>query len=94
VKVSPDQLLSEPSGWKAARISIGSSLAFFSIYAYFELLYDSGLASMLVIGIAMGTAGFAEILPTSRRRLAIVLRVTAIGILVILLVFSLLRLAS
>lgn len=87
-------LFSEPSGWEAARISLGSSLAFFSIYAYFELLHTSGAVATLVLGAATGLSGIAELLPTDHRYVASALRVTALGILVILVVLSLWRLVS
>ncbi|QRV13841.1 hypothetical protein JMJ58_12860 [Haloterrigena salifodinae] len=77
------EFFSEPSGWGAARISLGSSLAFFSLYAYSELLHNSGGVAMLVFGVATGLSGIAELLPKSRRRAAIVLRVTAIAMLVV-----------
>lgn len=88
------ELFSEPSGWEQARIQLGASLAFFSIYTYFELLHSSGLAATLVIGIASGISGVAEMLPKDRRYLASVLRIVAIGILVALVVLSLHRLIS
>ncbi|WP_339102464.1 hypothetical protein [Haloterrigena salinisoli] len=83
------ELFSEPSGRDAARISVGSSLAFFSLYAYSELLYDSGGVAMLVIGVATGLSGIAELLPKNRRRAAIALRVTAIAMLVAVIVAAL-----
>ncbi|WP_126662055.1 hypothetical protein [Haloterrigena salifodinae] len=88
------EFFSEPSGWGAARISLGSSLAFFGLYAYFELLYDSGSLPLLVMGAAMGLSGIAELLPKNRRRSAIVLRVTAIAILVALIATALSSLVS
>ncbi|MDS0475204.1 PHP domain-containing protein [Natrinema sp. 1APR25-10V2] len=49
---------------------------------------NSGLASMLVIGTAVGLSGIAEFLPKDRRHLAGALRVAAIGILVLLVLRS------
>ena len=87
-------LFSEPSGWAAARIHLVSAVAFFGIYAYFELRHDSGLASVLVVGIAAALSGVAEFLPKHRRRTAGALRVTAIGILAILLGLAVSRLVA
>ncbi|UHQ97977.1 hypothetical protein HYG81_09180 [Natrinema zhouii] len=61
-------LASEPSGWRAARVSLGGSLAFAALYAYFELLHTSGSVSLLVLGAAAGLSGVAELLPKNRRR--------------------------
>ncbi|AEH36092.1 hypothetical protein [Halopiger xanaduensis] len=90
----PEQFFSEPSGWANARISFGGGLSFVAIYAYFELLYGSGLPALLIIGVAMTLSGIAEVLPKNRRRAAIVFRVTAIGILVVLVVRSVVRVLS
>lgn len=84
-----EAFFSEPSGWNGARVSIGSSLAFFGLYAYFELLYNSGSLPLLVLGGATALSGIAELLPKNRRRSAIVLRVTAISILVALIATAL-----
>ena len=94
MKISPMELFSEPSGWENARVSLLSAVAFFGIYAYFELLYDSGLASVLVIGAAAALSGVAEFLPKNRRHVAGVLRVTAIGMLVLLVLRSAWRIAT
>ena len=88
------EIFSESRGWEIARIQLGSSLAFFSIYAYFEFLHSSGLAAMLVLGLGSGISGVAEMLPKGRRYFASVLRIIAIGILVALVVLSLHRLVS
>ncbi len=87
--VQPKALFSEPSGWDSARVSVFSSLAFFSMYVYFELLYGSGSSAILVIGASMALSAVAEMLPPNRRHFAGTLRMIAIGILVILVVFSL-----
>lgn len=79
-------LFSEPSGWKVARISILASLAFFGIYAFFELLGDGGSVEVVVFGVAAGMSGIAEALPKDRWRPAAVLRSLALGILVVLVV--------
>ncbi|OLZ39524.1 hypothetical protein A6E15_00335 [Natrinema saccharevitans] len=84
-----EAFFSEPGGWEEARISIGSSIAFFGIYACFELLYNSGSLSLLVFGSATALSGTAELLPKNRRRSAIVLRVTAIVLLVALIAVAL-----
>jgi len=89
-----EEFFSEPGGWEEARVSIGSSLAFFGIYACFELLYNSGSLPLLVFGSATALSGTAELLPKNRRRSAIVLRVTAIVLLVALIATALRSLLS
>ena len=88
------ELFSEPSGWEVARIQLITSLTFFSMYTYYELLHSSGLAAILVLGAASGIAGIAEMLPNGRRYVASVLRIVAIGVLVALMALSLHRLAT
>jgi len=88
MEIHPEELFSAPGGWEDARYSILNSLFFLGLYAYFELLYDSGLDMMLAIGVAVGVAGVTELLPTNRRLLASVLRVIAIGSLTALLLRS------
>ena len=83
------EFFSEPSGWDAAQISVGGSLAFLGMYAYAGLLHNSGAVAMLVIEVAMGLSGIAELLPTNRRRFAIALRITAIAILIAVIVAAL-----
>ncbi|ELZ03374.1 hypothetical protein C481_05245 [Natrialba asiatica DSM 12278] len=94
MEIKPKELFSEPSGWESARISLGTALALVSIYAYFELLHTSGLVATLVIAFAAGLSGIAELLPTDQRYVASALRVTAIGILAILVILSLQRVVS
>ncbi len=94
MKINPKQLFSEPSGWDTAKISIGGSLALFSLYVFFELRYASGLTATFIIGAAAGLSGIAELLPKNRRLLAGVLRVIALGVLVTLVVLSLRDLLS
>ena len=94
MKIRPMELFAEPSGWEAARVSLLSAVAFLGMYAYFELLYNSGLAAMLVIGVATALSGVAEFLPKDRRRVAGALRVTAIGVLVALMLRSMWRIAA
>ncbi|MFC6769472.1 hypothetical protein [Natrinema soli] len=94
MEISPMELFSEPSGWESARVSLLSAVAFFGLYAYFELLHNSGLASTLAIGIAAALPGVAEFLPKHRRRVAGALRVTAIGMLVALVLLSVSRLLT
>ncbi|WP_254761916.1 hypothetical protein [Natrinema marinum] len=94
MEIRPMELFSEPSGWETARVSLLSAVAFFGIYAYFEVLYNSGLASTLVIGAAAALSGIAEFVPKDRRRVAGALRVTAIGILVALMLRSMWRIAA
>ncbi|WP_226480674.1 hypothetical protein [Natrinema amylolyticum] len=77
-------VLDEPRGWCAARAFLGGSLAFVALYAYFEFLRAGGSILLLVFATSAGLSGVAELLQTDRRRSAIVLRATAIGLLVAL----------
>jgi hypothetical protein len=88
MEIHPEELFSAPGGWEDAKYSILNSLFFLGLYAYFELLHDSGIDMMLAIGVAVGLAGITELLPTNRRLLASVLRVIAVGSLVAFLLRS------
>ena len=50
MEIHPEQFVSGPGGWDAAKVSVGSAIAFVAIYAYFELRYGGGLPSTLVLG--------------------------------------------
>lgn len=73
-----------PNGRKIGLLYL--SLAFLVLIAhlYFAVLLD-GPRHMLFLGVAFALSGVAESLPQDRRRMAGVLRITAIGVAVILL---------
>lgn len=50
-------------------------------WVYFGVLLD-GPHNLLILGVALAFSGFAESLPTDRRRLAGILRILAVSILV------------
>ena len=94
MEVQPLALFSEPSGWETARVRLSGSLAFIGMYVYSELVHSSGVVAILVIEVASGISGIAEMLPDDRRYVASVSRIVAIGVLVVLVVLSLHRLVA
>ncbi|MFB6124041.1 MAG: hypothetical protein ABEJ78_11370 [Haloferacaceae archaeon] len=72
-------LFSEPSGRTHAAVMFSGSLLFSCLYVYAGVLGDSPSSAWLLFMIAgTGLSGIAESLPTDRRRMAGVLRVTSI----------------
>jgi len=70
-------LLGEPSGWPAAVVMFSGALVFFGMYVYFGVFGDSSTIAELFLAGAFALSGTAESLPKERRRMAGVLRITA-----------------
>jgi hypothetical protein len=71
-------LLGEPSGWPTAVVMFSGALTFLGMYVYFGVLGDSSTRYELFLAGAFALSGTAESLPKKRRRMAAVLRITAI----------------
>ena len=77
-------LFREPDGPKKGVLFALLSLACLLTWVYIGVVLD-GSHFLLFLGVAFGCSGCAESLPPNRRRSAGVLRVAAVGILVIFL---------
>ena len=73
-----DVLFSEPSGNPHALVMFSGSLVLASVYAYYGVLHGSPSTGSLVLAIGFALSGFAESLPTDRRRTAGGLRIAAV----------------
>ena len=77
-------MLRESDGRRKGLIFASLSLVCLLLWMYIGVLLD-GSHFLLFIGVAFGCSGCAESLPPNRRRSAGILRVVAVGILVIFL---------
>ncbi|MDS0298694.1 hypothetical protein NDI76_08060 [Halogeometricum sp. S1BR25-6] len=77
-----------------ARIFLAGSLAFFALYAYFEMRYGDGDPTMLVFGLGNLLVGIAEFLPERRQRWVNVLLSAAVGVFALVAVGALARLLT
>lgn len=73
-----DVVFGEPAGRTQAFVMFASAVAMGSFYVYFAVLRDVPGVHMLVMAIGFALCGFAESLPSERRRLAGGLRVGAV----------------
>ncbi|WP_144904181.1 hypothetical protein [Halobellus captivus] len=80
-----DALFSEPSGRPAAAVMFAGSLAFAALYAYNWIVGESAFLGGLFMLVGSALSGVAESLPKDQRRVAGVLRITAILVLLSLL---------
>lgn len=81
-------VLGEPAGWSEAVLFIGTSVVCFSLYGYSLLEGDGGVSVALLLAVAFGSMGIAE-LPTGRWWVTGALRLTALGIFVTMIALTL-----
>lgn len=79
MEIHPRVLFNEPRGRRTGMIFLSLSLICFLGYVYFGILLD-GPHFLLVLGVMIALSGFAESLPTDRRRVAGALRLVAVGL--------------
>ncbi|WP_253737224.1 hypothetical protein [Halohasta salina] len=70
-------VFSEPAGRLSAAMLFSGSFVFLSVYMYYGILRDVSSGESLVIATGFALSGFAESLPSERRRAAGGLRLTA-----------------
>ena len=85
-------VLSEPSRGLHTVMLFFFSLVFMSIYVHFDVLGNSPSASAGILSIGFALSGIAESLPTHRRRIAGIFRITAILLLLSMIVTNILEL--
>lgn len=78
-------LFSEPSGQRTGLIQFSGSFLCLLGYVYFGAAFD-GPHYLLIMGVGFALSGVAESLPKDRHHMAGVLRITAIGTIVAMLV--------
>ena len=78
-------VFAEPSGRPKSIFMFSGSLVFLSIYVYFGVLGDSSSIDELFISVGFALSGIAESLRKDRRRIAGLLRITAVLVFISLL---------